>query len=93
MGKARTVVDTSGSGYPPRELILGVEHNGAARAYVIERLLRQKLVQDWVGGSQVIVVVVGPDNKSTSVFEASQGDFYREPDDRLIDSTEGPSKG
>jgi hypothetical protein len=85
MQKARTVVDTKGTPYGPRELMLGIEQNGAARAYVVERVLRHKLVQDWVGGTPVIVVA-GPDGKSLRVFEARvQGyegvpDFYRDPD-------------
>jgi hypothetical protein len=51
----------------------------------VERVLKQKLVQDWVGGTPVIVVV-GPDGKSIRVFEArlegrdSVPDFYRDPD-------------
>ena len=64
--------------------MVGVEHNGAARAYVLDRLLTQKLVQDIVGGTPIIVVV-GPDNKSIRVFEstiknfAGIPDFYRQP--------------
>src|SRR6188472_993162 len=56
MRKARTVFDTRSTGREPRELMLGVEHKGAARAYVLERLLKQKLVQDTVGGMPIIVV-------------------------------------
>jgi len=83
MRKARTVVETKDSPYGPRELMLGVELSGAARAYIIDRLLKQKLVQDTIGGTPVIVVV-GPDDKSIRVFEARiQGheaapDFYRQ---------------
>jgi hypothetical protein len=100
MLKARTVVDTKNTPFGPRELMVGVEHNGAARAYVLERLLKQKLVQDMVGGAPVIVVV-GPDDKSIRVFEAGiqgqQGvpEFYRQPVGRdandaiLIDSATG----
>ena len=78
MRKARTVVDTRSTGREPRELMLGVEHNGAARAYVLERLLKQKLVQDAVGGMPVIVVV-GPDEKSIRVFESRCRDTTRFP--------------
>jgi hypothetical protein len=69
MLKARTVVDTRKTPFPPRELMLGVEHNGAARAYVVSRVLQEKLVQDRIGGAPVIVVV-GPDNTSMRVFDA-----------------------
>jgi hypothetical protein len=84
MRKARTVVDTRNTPYEARELMLGLEHNGKARAYVLEHVLKQKLVQDTVGGASLIVVV-GPDDKSIRVFEARiQGqpgipDFYRLP--------------
>lgn len=85
MRKTRTVVDTRGTGFDARELMLGVERNGVARAYVLRRVLEQKLVQDRVGGTPVIVLV-GPDGTSVRVFEARvQGDesspeFYRTPD-------------
>jgi hypothetical protein len=64
-----TVVSTKGTGLHERELMLGVELNGASRAYVLERVLQQKLIQDWIGGTPAIVVV-GPDTKSVRVFVA-----------------------
>ena len=85
MRKARTVVDTRNTPYSPRELMLGVDHKGAARAYILDRLLKQKLVQDHIGGTAVIVVV-GPDGKSVRVFEAridgrdDLPEFYRNAD-------------
>src|SRR5207253_505069 len=85
MLKARTVVDTKNTPYGPRELMLGVEHNHAARVYVFDRVLKQKLIQDRVGGAPVIVVV-GPDARSVRVFEARiEGraelpEFYRNAD-------------
>ena len=69
MQKARTVIDTSKTPLRPRELMIGVEHNGAARAYIFDRVLQQKLIQDSIGGTAVIVVT-GPDAKSVRVFEA-----------------------
>jgi hypothetical protein len=95
MRKARTVVDTKNTPYGPRELMFGVEYNGAARAYVLGRVLQQKLIQDRVGGAPVIVVV-GPDGKSVRVFDARMRDreavpeFYREDGGAiLIDSLTG----
>ena len=85
MRDTRTVVDTRNTPFAPRELMLGVEHNGASRAYVLDRVLKQQLVQDRVGGTPM-VVVVGPDAKSVRVFEAripgveDIPEFYREPD-------------
>ena len=80
-----TVVSTQGTGLHERELMLGVEHKGTARAYVLDRVLQQKLVQDWIGGTPVIVVT-GPDGKSVRVFAAEitghdgVPDFYRAAD-------------
>jgi len=85
MRKAGSVIDTSNTAYGPRELMLGVEYNRAARAYVLDRVLKQKLIQDRIGGSPVIVVV-GPDARSVRVFEARTEsraglpEFYRNAD-------------
>jgi hypothetical protein len=97
MQRTRTVVDTKETPFGPRELMLGVEHNGAARAYVLGRVLQQKLVQDWVGGVPVIVVV-GPDQLSVRVFEAridghdGSLEFYRQTEagrPLMVDSATG----
>jgi hypothetical protein len=93
MKTTETVVDTKGTGFGPRELMLGVEHNGAARAYVLDRVLKQKLIQDRIGSTPVIVVV-GPDDKSVRVFEARRTgqdatpEFYRNGG-LMIDSLTG----
>ena len=76
MLKVRRVVSTKGTGLQERELMLGVEHNGTARAYVLERVLQQKLTQDWIGETPVIVVT-GPDGKSVRVFVAAVGTMQR----------------
>lgn len=83
MQKARTVIDTTQTHRPPRQLLIGVQHNGAARAYVLERVLQARLVQDWIGGTPVIVVT-GPDRKSVRVFRSEIAghtgvpEFYRD---------------
>ena len=74
--QAPVVVSTAGTPLQPRELILGMQAGGAARAYMLSRVLEQKLIQDWVGGIPVMVVA-GPDGKSVRVFERpGGGDFY-----------------
>ena len=92
MRKTPTVVDTRGSGLESRELIFGVEENGAARAFILSRVLEEKLVQDWIGGSPVIVVV-GSDGKSVRAFEAvlhgAPADFYWSTGAILRDSATG----
>jgi hypothetical protein len=95
MRKTRTVVDTKTTPYAPRELMLGVELNGDARAYILEKVLQH---QDRVGGTPVIVVV-GPDSKSIRVLEAripgrsDVPDFYRNTDGKALftDSVTGSS--
>ena len=86
-----TLVDTRGSGLESRELIFGQE-NGAARAYLLSSVLQDKLVQDWVGGTPVIVVV-GPDAKSVRAFAAilhgAPADFYWSDGAILRDATTG----
>jgi hypothetical protein len=90
MSRTPTVINTSETPFPPRELMIGVELNDAARAYVLDRVLRDKLIQDFAGNTPVIVVV-GPDNKSVRIFEARipgrEGltDFYRLPEGDAAD--------
>jgi hypothetical protein len=83
MKRVRTVVDTRKTGREPRELMLGVTAGGSVKAYVLDRVLEEKLVQDRVG-SEPVILVVGHDNKSIRVFAsrlpggAEAPDFYRE---------------
>jgi len=52
---------------PPRTLVLGLEHGGAARAYPVESLRRQGAVVDDLGGRSV-VILVAEDGRSLRVF-------------------------
>lgn len=109
IGKARTVVDTAASGIPPREIMLGVVLNGAAKAYPLQRVLAEKLVQDQLGG-RTLLLVVAEDGRSIRAFAPklpSDPDFYRKTDPAgplLLDSAgsawdftgcalSGPSQG
>jgi hypothetical protein len=82
MKKTKTVVDTKATGVIPRELVVGLEINGAARAFHHAKVITQKLIQDRVGG-EAIILVTGLDGKSIRAFLAelpSTGevpDFYR----------------
>lgn len=94
MKRVRTVVDTKGTGLEPRELIIGIEHAGQARAWILDRVLKAGLVHDFVGGTPVILAV-GPDGKSVRAFEAAipgqqaAPDFYRDPSGSIMDSSTG----
>jgi hypothetical protein len=91
MAKARTVVDFPGSGLKPRELLLGVQAGGASRAYPVNVVLAEKLVEDRVG-TVALLLVVGQDGKSIRAFEArwagasAPPDFYRNSDVAVVDT-------
>jgi hypothetical protein len=57
----------SGDPLPPRELVVGVRLDGAAKAYPFSALQRQSPVTDVVGGVP-IVLVVGEDGRSVRAF-------------------------
>lgn len=94
IAKAPTVVSTNGTSYKPRDLMLGIEFRGAARAYPVDVVLKSKLIQDRIGGVPIIIVV-GPDQKSFRAFEAkiksseAAPGFYRDPNAVLMDSITG----
>jgi hypothetical protein len=66
--QTRTVVDTSKSGIRAHQLMVGVTFAGENKAYPIETIFAEKVIQDRVGGKSVLVVV-GPDGASIRVFE------------------------
>ena len=78
MGRMRTVVDTTATGRPPRELLFGLTHGGRSRAYPVDRVLAEKLVLD-----QGVMLAVGPDGRSVRAF-AVDSDFYRQPETGVL---------
>ena len=60
MKRAKTVLNFPNSGLKSRDLVLGIDAFGVSRAYPVERLLRDQLTEDRLGG-QPILIVVGPD--------------------------------
>jgi hypothetical protein len=75
MAKARTVLSFPHAGIGQRDIMLGIQAFGAARAFPYEIVLREKLVKDHVG-TEPIILVVGPDNQSVRAFR-THDDFYR----------------
>ena len=67
MRKAPTVLSYAENGLLPRDLMLGIRAFGAARAFLYETVLKDKLVEDRVG-SEPIILVVGSDDQSVRVF-------------------------
>lgn len=91
-----TVVDVDPEdGLHPRELIVGVEIDGQAKAYPLEILAGQSPVVDHLGDKPVLLVV-DADGKSVRCFDRTVDgevlDLYRKPeteDLRLVDARTG----
>jgi Protein of unknown function (DUF3179) len=82
MSRVRTVIDFPHTALQSRDLVLGIEAPGISRAYPVARILSEKLIEDRLG-SQPVLIVLGPDNKSIRVFKAptyqgvATSEFYR----------------
>jgi hypothetical protein len=92
-----TVLSFPEHGLQDRDLMLGIHHAGASRAFLYEQVLREKLVKDQVGGDPVLLVV-GPDDESVRAFRdhipgaGGSPDFYRltnKPGVLLMDDATG----
>ena len=84
-----------GDPLPPRELIIGIELGGEARAYRFADLITQSPVLDRLGGREILIVV-GEDGKSVRAFDRTVDgralEFFARPGSpplRLIDSQTG----
>jgi hypothetical protein len=90
------VVTPARSGDPlkPRDVVVGLQLGGAARAYPLAALQRQSPVQDAVGGAPVLVVV-GEDGRSVRAFQRAvdgrELTFFARPGVplRLVDAETG----
>lgn len=81
-----------GQGLADRDIVLGLEMGGQARAFPLERVRSQSPVQDTVAGVPV-VLVAGPDGESVRVFRSqlngSEIELYRDRQSapwQLVDS-------
>lgn len=79
----------------PRALIVGLEINGAAKAYPLADLERQHLILDELGGVPLLIVL-GEDKKSVRAFERKVDgrtlEFFLKPDAQplqLVDAETG----
>ena len=96
MRRAPTVLSYARPGIEPRDLMFGVHLAGSSRAFPYEAVLKEKLVQDRIGGDPVMLVV-GPDDRSVRAFRrqipgvAAMAEFYRMPEGNalLLDSATG----
>ncbi len=86
MAKTPTVLSFAQPGLQPRTVVLGLEGFGASRAFVFDRVRRERLVQDRLGGEPVLLLL-GSDNLSVRAFRrrlpsGQPAQFYRLPDPR-----------
>jgi hypothetical protein len=98
MKRVPVVISFAEHGIKQRDLMLGVRDFGASRAFLLDRLLKEKLVKDHVG-EEPVLLVVGEDNQSVRVFRDripgvdSIPDFYRlvipKPGVLLMDASTG----
>ena len=79
MQKMQTVLSYAEGGRKPRDLMLGIAAFGASRAYLYDAVLKEKLVQDRIGGEPVLLVV-GPDGTSVRAFRRKLPDVADTPD-------------
>ena len=82
MKREPTVLKFPEHGLTARDLMLGIQAFGASRAFLYERVIKEKLVKDHVG-SEPVLLVVGPDDQSVRAFRdripgvIGATDFYR----------------
>jgi len=93
MKKAPTVISFNEHSLGARDLMLGVQAFGASRAFLLDRVLKEKLVVDRIAGEPVLLLV-GPDYQSIRVFHARVAGvtgFYRiaEPAAVFMDDATG----
>jgi hypothetical protein len=92
--KLPTVIDFPDSGLRSRDIIIGVEVNGASRAYPLTAVLAHAPIQDRLGGTS-IVLVAGPDGKSVRGFvsqlDGADIELFHQSDSAwaLVDSSSG----
>jgi hypothetical protein len=82
MAKARTVLSYAQAGLKPRDIMIGIHAFGASRAFPYQAILKEKLIQDHVGG-EPIFLIIGPDDRSVRAFRqripggTTASQFYR----------------
>jgi len=82
MAQRATVIQFPEHGMQARDLILGIQDAGASRAFLYDRVIKEKLVKEYVG-PQAVLIVVGPDGQSVRAFRGripgvdGVPDFYR----------------
>jgi hypothetical protein len=88
-------VSFPGTALKSRDVVVGLEVGGEARAYPVDTIVKQSPIQDRLGGNP-IVVVAGPDGKSVRAFlsriDGQEIELFRQNDAKeftLVDSDGG----
>jgi hypothetical protein len=96
MRRAPTVLSYPETGVAQRDIMLGIQAFGASRAFPYDDVMKDKLVEDYVG-SEPIILVVGPDDQSVRVFQrripgiSEVPEFYRVTPALFMDDATGSS--
>jgi hypothetical protein len=95
VAKLPLVITFPGTELKSRDVVIGLELSGDARAYPLDTIFKQSPIQDRVGGNAVLVWA-GPDGKSVRAFasrlDGSDIEFFRKngvSDFVLVDSGNG----
>lgn len=85
-----TVLNFPEHGLGNREIMLGIDAFGEARAYRYEQVIAGKLVIDRVG-MEAVILLVGPDGQSVRAFRTGDrpDEFFRTSDGGMMDSETG----
>jgi uncharacterized protein DUF3179 len=79
--KLPVTVSFPGQGLKDRDVVLGLEAEGQARAFPLERVQAQSPMQDKINGIPILLVV-GPDGKSVRIFRSvlngAEVELYRD---------------
>ncbi len=67
VAKLPVVISFPGTPLQSRDVVIGMEMNGASRAYPLDSIVSEAVVQDHLGGTPILLVV-GPDGKSVRAF-------------------------
>lgn len=95
VAKLPVVVSFPGTELKSRDVVVGLQLSGEARAYPVETILQQSPIQDRIGGNPILIVA-GPDRKSVRAFlrprDRSDIKFFRKRGSNewvLVDSLDG----
>lgn len=77
IAKTHAVVDTRASGIDPHRLMLGVAIADHTKAYPLDSILHEQLIEDSIAGSPILILV-GPDGASVRTYDPSKLTFSKD---------------